>query len=355
MWVRSLVVCLLFSFGGTATLSAQGEMQIRGEPPHPAVAMIMGNRWAIFLEGRIDSAAGERLKGYLETKRVPRRSDLYIHSPGGSVLGGMELGRVIREYELSVSVSRFKKGGSSEYRPFSLLPGECYSACTLAFVGGKFRFLNEDSTFGVHQFAFRNNAEADVGVAQVTSAMIVAYLRSMDIDVDFFRMSTVAKPSDMFMPPIETLKKLNVVNGGVERPKWTIESSGDGLYLKAERDSIYGHQKILLYCPPKSPIFLHMIYEAQGRDKELMNFPAHTVVIGDRTYRQKPVHKEIQNGYFNAIYSLSRAQAESLRSARSVGAMVQGSYEAPMFLGIDDMPVTEPKRMLGLLNSCRTQ
>jgi hypothetical protein len=355
VWVRSLFLCLLLSLNGTAPLSAQGDMQIRGEPPHPAVAMIMGNRWDIFLEGRIDSAAGERLKEYLETKRVPRRSNLSIHSPGGSVFGGMELGRVIREYELSVYVSRFTKDGGSEYRPFSHLPGECYSACTLAFVGGRFRFLNEKSTFGVHQFAFRNSAEADVGVAQVTSAMIVAYLRSMDIDVDFFRMSTVAKPSDMFTPPIETLKKLNVVNGGVERPKWTIESSGDGLYLKAERDSIYGHQKILLYCRPKSPIFFHMIYEAQGREDELMSMVAHTLIIGDRTYRQTPVHKEIHNGYFNAIYALSRPQAEILRSAQKIGAMVQGSYEAPMFLGIDDMPVTEPKRMLGLLNSCGTQ
>jgi hypothetical protein len=61
------------------------------------------NEW-IAAEGKIDVGAAQRLRGLL-TKLGRRRPPLYFHSPGGSMVGSIELGRLIREQKLVVSIA----------------------------------------------------------------------------------------------------------------------------------------------------------------------------------------------------------------------------------------------------------
>ncbi|MBK7706482.1 MAG: hypothetical protein IPJ30_12060 [Acidobacteria bacterium] len=132
----------------------------------------MGNSWRIYAIGEIDADAGKRLEAFLKENKIPEKSTLALDSPGGSLFGGITLGRVIREAGLFTYV------GKKSTKPDDLIqPGECYSACALAFLGGQFRWVNPPSEYGVHRFNSR--AKGDIDVAQVVSAAIVQYIRDM--------------------------------------------------------------------------------------------------------------------------------------------------------------------------------
>src|SRR5579864_1079947 len=61
------------------------------------------NEW-IAAEGKIDASAAQRLRQLL-TKLGSQKAPIFFHSPGGSVTGSIELGRLIREQRLEVSVA----------------------------------------------------------------------------------------------------------------------------------------------------------------------------------------------------------------------------------------------------------
>ena len=44
---------------------------------------IFGDARQIFVEGTITSGSADQLKAFLEENRVPARSTIYLHSPGG--------------------------------------------------------------------------------------------------------------------------------------------------------------------------------------------------------------------------------------------------------------------------------
>lgn len=61
--------------------------------------------------------------------------EVWLYSGGGHLDAGIELGRVLRRHGMTVRVAR----GAS-----------CVSACTVAFMGGLFRFVDEGATYEVH-------------------------------------------------------------------------------------------------------------------------------------------------------------------------------------------------------------
>jgi hypothetical protein len=151
----------------------------------PPIPQIMGTAWDIFEDGVIDLGAKKRLERFLIQKDVPYGSSFHINSDGGNLLEGMMLGRLIRKYELLIYVNRRGKeiyevdrGGRGLYETG---PGECYSACALAFLGGVYRFRSEGSIYGVHRFYAPKQADLGSDAAQIASAQIVQYIRDMGL------------------------------------------------------------------------------------------------------------------------------------------------------------------------------
>ena len=353
LWLYALTVFSLLVLGFASKVSARedGQLSIVGVPENPMTQMILGNAWALYLSGPIDLDAANRLEDYILHNKVPANSWVILNSPGGSLFGGMALGNIIRKHRFRTDIGVRKAGAT---RTFEYDPGGCYSACTLAYIGGNFRFLSKGSHFGIHRFAFSSPQENGVDVAQMASASIVAYLRSMDIDTDLFTLSTTAGPAEINEPSLQELEKLNVVTYGFNWPKWSVESNNGLLYLKGERDTVYGINKVIMFCPPKSGMILHVIFDAQGHDKELMSFPAHSLVINGQDYPITSAWKEMANGWFNSEYVLTAQQVRTIGMASSVGVIVQGGYGAPVFLGFNRMPFEDgAKKLVGLLSSCR--
>lgn len=335
-------------------LCAQGHAQqralsIQGFPPKGQIS-IFGSAWYLYLEGTIDANASERLEQYILQNKVPQLSTVVINSEGGSLVEGMRLGRVIRKYGLNTDVG---KRTAKSKEPWETEPGVCFSACTLAYVGGKFRYLKTGSRYGVHRFYSSSASGSDMDVAQLASAAIVAYLREMDVDSELFTLSTKAGRNEIHEPPRSALLALNVINEGFPPPKWSVESLQGRLYLKGERETSFGMNKFIVHCV-NGQMELYIIIDPQGREDEIMFFEAHTLVIGSKHFKVKPYRKHIHNGWFNANYILTNEQVAAFRSASTVGLMVQLIYDAPVFLGFENMPFEAGKdKFLGIANTCR--
>jgi hypothetical protein len=347
-FIASLFACISLSHPSVAK---DLKMSIVGVPPDPKYILVLGTAWTIFLDGPVDAQAAERLDAYFSQHNIPDESWVILNSPGGNLFEGMELGRVIRKHRLRVDVGKRQQSMSPSSDKYDA--GGCYSACTLAYVGGSFRYLNIGSHFGIHRFAFDSPQKNEADIAQIASATIVTYLRSMDIDPDFFSQSTKASAAEIYEPPLQDLKQLNVVTYGFDKPRWSVESNNGVLYLKGERKTVYGINKFILFCNERSKITLYIIFDSQKRDAVLMSFPAHSLMIDGRQEPIVPIRKEIKNGWFNSAYELNLHQLSEMTTASSVGVIVQGGYGAPVFLGFDSMPFQDgAKKLAGLLNSC---
>lgn len=170
----------------------------------------------IVADGEI--ASGSSLWLLLAYKKIgDRKAPLVIHSPGGSIEGGLALGRVARKLGLTIIVARATKTAcgkdSAVCQPEKISAYEltsedawCLSACSFVFAGGVERFVPRGALVGVHlprvdlskvPEKFRPNAdEADGYQARVVERWIVlltAYLKEVGVDtrlIDFMKEAT---------------------------------------------------------------------------------------------------------------------------------------------------------------------
>lgn len=346
-------LALLAAPVGTPSLAKDAEMSFKALPPDAALAPLLGTAWTIFASGPIDGLAAERLKSLMETENIPAESHLYLHSPGGDLFGGMELGKVIREYRLRTNIGRHAP--DSRYSRSSS-PGSCFSACAMAFLGGHFRFLSGGSRFGVHRFALTGSPSHASDIAQVLSAVVVEYIRSMDVDVGLFTLTTSAAPTEMFEPSTSQLLALNIVNNGRTKAAWTLESTGDSLYVKGEQDTVHGMNKFMVICDEKRRRLLYIIFDPRRREEEVMMMLTDTLMVDGKKYplQQHRISRKVHNGWINAIYRLSDAHASLIARANRVGVIMRFGPDAPVFFGFDSMPVGDgSSKLQGLLSACR--
>jgi hypothetical protein len=344
--IVAIFACVPVAFAETSKL-----MTISYEKPKNGYEKILGSAWTIFLEGEIDGAAADRFAAFVTKNEVPVRSHVVLNSPGGNLYAGMELGRIIRKYDLTTDVGdpAKKKGEYSSYGQ-----GFCYSACTYAYLGGRFRYMTEGSHFGVHRFYAKDPASGNMDSAQMTSAQIVSYVREMGVDPDFFTLSTYAGAKEIIEPPKAVLEKLNVINYGMGPTTWTMESHQGVLYLKGQRDTQYGINKYMLICGGMDGIVLHMIFDPQGRQDEVMEMHAHSLVIDGQDEPVDVYKPTIENGWFNGVYFLTKSQLSRIMKADTVGVILRWSYEGPVFLGFNSMPFAEGReKLIGLVNNCK--
>lgn len=277
-----------------------------------------------------------------------------LDSPGGSLLEGIELGRVIRDHGLFTYIN---KAGRDKHED---LPGGCYSACTLAFLGGQFRFIDKESKFGVHRFYSVGTTESDSDVSQILSAAIVQYIRDMGVDPDLFTEMTRAGKSEINILEHSKLSVLKVVNNGEGETTWNIESlptNPPTLYLKGQRDTIRGINKFIAICTPEDGLIVYFIFDPEGRSQEILSMSAQSLFIDSQPIpiaERRIKGPTEENGWINVAYSLSQELTKRLLKAKTTGIAFQYSYEAPLFLGFDGLDFTMAKeKFSGLIATCK--
>jgi hypothetical protein len=259
------------------------------------------------------------------------------------------VGKAIRSHHLNTYIG---KEGRFEEEFRHSAPGICMSAATLAFLGGEYRFIDENSKYGVHRFSFSDGSN-DVDYAQKLSASMVEYIASMGVDTELFSLAAETPADCILELPRETLQRINVINNGQKKTVWTIESLEDVLYLRGARETIYGTQKFLVVFPAKGNAYMHIIFEV-GRLADLaMGMQCDRFLI-DGEYL--PAHEYrivrfIENGLINLMYAIPDGFLARMISAETVGFSLQFAEDAAVFLGYERLPCAEgSKKLAGLVS-----
>jgi hypothetical protein len=174
------------------------------------------NGW-IAAEGKIDLNAAQRLRTVL-AKLGPRKLPLYLNSAGGSVLGAIELGRLVRSHNLTVSVARtlpaacqhdelqneacesLKRSRQDLASELDWIGAMCNSACVLVLAGGARRSVPPGVRLGVHAIGVDADKTSLRGprlaaATRSANAHIVEFLHDMGIPRALFDISN-ATPHD---------------------------------------------------------------------------------------------------------------------------------------------------------------
>lgn len=138
---------------------------------------------SIAAEGEITDATPQDFRAFLRMNAPERRGRfvVFINSPGGKIIAGIELGKIFRNAGVTAVVARVS--GGAEATVFESSDGICFSACVYALMGARRRIAPRDSKIGIHRmFAYAGGAlHFDNGEM---AAMLRRYSQTMGVSPD---------------------------------------------------------------------------------------------------------------------------------------------------------------------------
>ena len=153
----------------------------------------------IAAEGMISSETATAFRAVAATVS-PEPIIVHINSPGGNLMGSLQLGDAFREYQTTVSVGEGAK---------------CVSACVYAFLGGATRRVT-GGQIGVHRFYSMDDKADDSGfpsvLVQRAANILIEYVARMGADPGLIQIAmTVQPPAIHFLDSIE-LRRYRLIN-----------------------------------------------------------------------------------------------------------------------------------------------
>lgn len=311
--------------------------------PQTPLEELLGGHFYINALGKIEAGDDKEFQKLLETARPPVRSTMYIDSTGGDVEAAMDIGRLIRDNWFSTSIGRYHLKSRVLDDPVvdrELVAGECLSAATLVYLGGRLRHFPNGSKFGVHQFSFKDPSPENLIRSQTLSARIASYISDMGVAPNFLEISSSTPSNEINLISASQLRQLNVVTDGATDVDWSVQARGGVLYVRGERDSIFGHHKVMLAYSKRAGFMYWAVIEAQGREEELTSLGLVEIVLNDEETRidiSDRCERVVAGIYVHILTNLTHDEARSIAFARSLGVHVRFCVDAPMFLGVTPM------------------
>lgn len=304
--------------------------------------------WKIFIDGPINRESPAQVQKALEMSG-DNGAVVYFNSPGGNLLSGIEIGRLIRSHSASTILGQRKPGISL------VQPAECHSACSLAFLGGLYRFSIEGSVYGVHRFSsIAGPSDSDLDTAQILSAAVSTYIREMGVDPQLFDLMASTAKDEIYVVSPQKMRGLRVVNDGRQPAEWTIEANGGIQYLKGSQETQHGLAKALFVCANRGFLF-HSIYDAGVKSERIAQGGwHHSLMINGKAQPIAPDKLQVVNGQLNSTFQISWLNAVAISQAESVGHAMQISPDAPTFIGYQiEIDGRSRQKVQGFMEACR--
>ncbi len=310
------------------------------------------------LDGEIDSSAAMRVEEVL--KQVGSDgADVYVNSPGGNLLVGMQIGRMLRKAGVNTYIGTLGPEPLSSVggqRALKHIPGYCHSACSLAYLGGIYRYAGKQEAFGVHRFSSSAApSPSDLDTAQVISAALVAYIREMDVDPGLFDLMVERGKDGIRLLTSEELARLHVVNNGRLKPEWTIESIEAGQYLRGIQESALGAGKAVFFCR-RGEMGFYSFYQAGSKLARRIEQGdwQHSLLLDDQTIAlRNPTTAKAAGAEISAEFSLTQRQALQIASSSRLGHAMQLDRDAPTFVGYQiDIPPASSQKVGSFMRTC---
>jgi hypothetical protein len=344
MMGRSLVkeglLALVFATFATAPASAaerEAPMTVTVVPR--ADSGVFRDTVLVYLDGRIDPGAPERLSRALEG--VDGRIAVWLNSPGGNLFAGMQLGRIIRARGASTHIIDHR----------TLRPGECYSACSLTFLGGVYRFNDNAARYGVHR-ASLGPAAGDVDRGNHLSAAVASYLREMGADPRLLELWMKARPDEMYVLSRREAEDLGVVNNGRRPPEWSIAVSAGRPRLQGRQATIDGTATVLISCDEQQTVF-DSAYAAAGPGErpDTRGWSHWLTIDGSGEARLTPLRITDDDGAVRSTFVVTPELVRRMRGAKRIGLRMEPpsrrSRSIDYGVDIDDRSASTVRNFLG--------
>jgi ATP-dependent protease ClpP protease subunit len=292
----------------------------------------------IYLDGRIDQAAPDRLSRALEG--VNGKIAIWLNSGGGNLFAGMQLGRLIRARAASTHIIDHR----------SLLPGECYSACSLTFLGGIYRFNENGARYGVHRASL--GAEGDeADLAPDLSAAVAAYIREMGVDTRLLDLWLKARPDEMYILSRREAEDLGVVNNGRKPPAWSLATLAGGHRLQGQQVTIDGTGTVFFSCDKKQIVF-GSVHEAAGKGERIdARGWSHWLTLDGKEMPVTALRVSGDDGFVTATFVLAPDLVRLARAATRIGHRMRPPASRSPAIGhdidIDDRSAATVRKFLG--------
>lgn len=184
-------------------------------------------------------------------KSVEALPTVYFNSPGGNLLAGLKLGRIIREFGLDtyvggkyVSFEGFDADGYDDIRTL-VINGVCFSACSYSFMGGSSREIGKGGSLGVHQF-YSEGGNSDESNTQLTMTVLATYLDEMGVDRRLLDVASLTTSNKIKTISLELAQELNIDNTNPAKGEWKVDVTRSGklfaytIQKQARRNAVIG-------------------------------------------------------------------------------------------------------------------
>ncbi len=151
--------------------------------------------------GSIEFDDDKKLDRYISTLIHKKHTAIYLDSLGGSLYGGMRLGRYFKEHNIKTVIQGYKV---------------CASACALAFLGGrdyrgnKWMSSTTTSKLGFHSFSYEHTKYEDMDYIQKVVSDILKYGQDVNADMNIFIKLFSTSSKDMYWFTTQEELNLNI-------------------------------------------------------------------------------------------------------------------------------------------------
>ncbi len=163
---------------------------------------LLENGREIELSGGIKSGISDDFLAVLNASNGVELVHVNLYE-GGLIGEAQELSEIINKHALSTYVS-----------------GECVSACTIVYLGGESRYLNQFARLGFHSYSFPGLEDDELSLQDERT-----YLRNHGIDNRFIDRIFSTPSTDMWYPTIDELISANVVHQVVSSDEFSLPDS----------------------------------------------------------------------------------------------------------------------------------
>ena len=304
--------------------------------------------------GQIGPETPAKFQEFLDTNGIAG-GQLVLHSPGGNLAAGLELGQIIRDYGFTTHIGRTRRTIDTYDKPCDtwfdgVEGGICASSCAYAFLGGKERFVNSPyyvtpgSILGFHQFYGGGEEDlvtpeqaagiraSTLSLAQAITGQIVMYAVQMGIDPRIVAFASATPSEELYFPTEAEIADLNIASGSGLEP-WFMEPYGDGLVTAARpnrSDSML--QQITMFCQKGGARMLISMDLATPSFPNPKDLPISAVeVIIDGALRTIP-RRDLTVRYGDGTIFIT-APMDGFRDWISNAERVEFSLDAPRVMG----------------------
>jgi hypothetical protein len=174
----------------------------------------------IMAQGTIEDGTADKFGKFLIGKdkppySLPSQTTICFDSPGGSVVGAVNLGHKIRENGFNTCLEskyrRMKANWSSHEEEVFLEDAVCASACVFALAAGVNREIGEKARIGVHEFVGAHGEEAYSTTRQRNIAL-AGYLELMGVKGTLLDIASRCPPDQIYWLSRKEILQLKLEN-----------------------------------------------------------------------------------------------------------------------------------------------